>query len=117
MLAVPGRQHVVQDRRVRATGLEELGVQRVQDATWWQRAVGSNDGLRQHLAPVRTLQAGLRRRTPEQVGFDLLQVEDGDQIVNGARHGYGFWSCSRSARNCSNSAAISSAVGTGAALS
>src|SRR3954454_19914824 len=51
------------------------------------RAAGRYQRLADHLAAEDPLPADLRAASPEQVVLELLEVEDGEKIVDGARHG------------------------------
>ncbi len=45
-----------------------------------------DQGLGQHLAAEDPLQLGVRLAGPEESDFDLLEVEQIDQLVNGLGH-------------------------------
>ena len=51
------------------------------------RAAGGDEGLADHLAAEHALPADLRAAAAIQVVLELLEVEDGEEIVDGAGHG------------------------------
>ena len=94
--AVAYRLHVVDDRDVGAPGQQEVGVQRVHHPGDRDRPGRGGQCLSQHLATEDPLELGVRLAGPEEPDFDLLEVEQIDQLVNGLGHPWSLSSRRRS---------------------
>ena len=73
--------HLVDDRNRRIAGTEEVGVQGVDEAAR-HRARCGNEGLTGHLAAEDSLAFLIGTFTPEEVLFDLFEIEKIEEIVD-----------------------------------
>src|SRR2546430_4648377 len=86
-LAVADAVDLVDDRHLGVAGEQEIGVQRVRRPPGdVHRAAGGDQRLPDHLSAEHALPTDLWRTPTEQVYLELLEIEDGEEIVNGRRH-------------------------------
>ena len=84
--AVADAVDLVEDRHRRVARAQEVGVQRVhQAARVVDRACRGDQRLAGHLPAEHPLAALVGRDAPEDVDLDGLEVEQGDQVVEGSR--------------------------------
>ncbi len=86
-LAVADRVDVVDDRHLGVARQDEIGVHGMRRARGVDRAHGGDQRLPDHLAAEHALPAGLRRAAAEQVHVERLEIENGEQILDGGGHG------------------------------
>jgi len=86
-LAIANAIDLVHDGNDGVAGEQEIGMERV------RRPIGNIDGaaggdqrLADHLAAINALPAHLRRAAAKEIDFDLLQIEDAQQIRNRRGH-------------------------------
>ena len=77
---------VVEDRHARIAGTQEVGVQRVHLAVGLDGAGGGHQRLAGHLPTEHPLGLDIGARAPEDVDLDRLEVEQGDEVVDGLLH-------------------------------
>jgi hypothetical protein len=87
--AVANAVHVVDDRHRGIAGAKEVSVKRMRQAAI-HRAVCGHQCLADHLPAEHALPADLRAQAPEQILFEPLDVEDGEELVEGAAHDKAF---------------------------
>ena len=85
-LAVAHAVDVVDDRHLGIAGQQEIGVHRMRRRGRLDRAHRRDQRLADHLAAEHALPADLRRAAAEQVDLELLEIEDGEQVVDGGGH-------------------------------
>ena len=86
--AILGPIDLEEDRRLRVSGTQEVGVEGMGEA----RFLGSPGGdqrLPQHLAAEHALRAHLRAAAAEDVHLELFEIEQGNQGVELCLHGWG----------------------------
>ena len=79
-LAVADAVDLVDDRHLGIAGQQEIGVQRMRQHAL-DGAGGRDQRLADHLAAEHALPADLRAAAAKQVHLELLEVEDGEQVV------------------------------------
>ena len=90
-LAVADAVDVVDDRHLGIAGEQEIGVQRMRrPAAHVDGAAGGDQRLADHLPAEHALPADLRRAAAEQVHLELLEIEDGEQVLDGGGHSRSF---------------------------
>ena len=77
---------VEDDRHVRVAGPQEVRVHRMDPAPGVDGAARGHQALRQHLAAEDPLARVLRAQAAEQVDFELLELEEVDQVVDRSAH-------------------------------
>ena len=82
--AVAHALDAVDDRPRQVAGLQEIGVQRMGDALGRHRAHGRHQRLAQRLPAEHALPGLLRAAAAKQVILQRLQVQDGEQVLDGA---------------------------------
>ena len=86
--AVANAIDLVDDRYLGVAAEQEVGVQRMRrPAVDVERAAGRDQRLADHLAAEYPLAPDLGRAAAEQVDLELLEIEDGEQVLNGGGHG------------------------------
>ncbi len=88
--AVADAVDFVDDRHGRIARPHEIAVQGVGGAVGFDGSQGGNQRLTDHLAAKDALPADLRAAAAEKIVFERLQVEYGQQIVDGFGHGNRF---------------------------
>src|SRR3954469_5139465 len=78
----------VDDRHLGIATKQEVGVERMgMEGLHVHGPAGCDERLADHLAAEHALPADLRAAAAKQVVLKLFEVEDGEKIVDGARHG------------------------------
>ncbi|PRD36378.1 UNVERIFIED_CONTAM: hypothetical protein NCL1_08867 [Trichonephila clavipes] len=85
-LAVAHALDLVDDRRRRVAGTQEVGMQRMRQALAVDRAAGRHQGLAQHLAAEHVLAEVIVALATEQVDFQVFQIEQLQQLLHHDRH-------------------------------
>ena len=87
-LAVADAVDVVDDRHLGIAGQQEIGVHGMRRPAL-DGAHRGDQRLADHLSAKDALPADLRRAAAEQVHLERLEIEDGEQILDGGGHGSG----------------------------
>ena len=85
-LAVANAVDLVDDRHLGIAGQQEVGVHRMRRSAV-DRPGGGDQRLADHLPAEHTLPADLRAAAAKQVDLERLKIEDGQQVLDGGRHG------------------------------
>ena len=76
--------HLVDDGQFRIAGPDEIAVQAVAQTALFHSAAGGHQRLRNHLAAINSDPSLIGGLAAEQIGFDLLQIEQAEQTGNRA---------------------------------
>ena len=87
-LAVADAVDLVDDRHLGIAAEQEIGVQRMRRPLRHvlDGAAGGDQRLADDLAAEHALPARLRRAAAEQVHLERLEIEDGENVLQGGRH-------------------------------
>jgi hypothetical protein len=86
-LAVADAVDLVDDRHLGVAGQEKIGVQRMRRARRHiDGAAGRHQGLAHHLAAEHPLPGVLRGATAKQIELELLEIEDGEKVLDRGGH-------------------------------
>src|SRR5690606_13040501 len=92
-LAVTQAVDEVDDRRLQVAGQDEVAVDGVRVAVLLDRAPRGDERLREHLAAEDAAAADVAVAAAIDVVFDLLEVEELEQVLYGVAHGWNGSPC------------------------